>query len=318
MKWVLGILAVVVIAMWVVWFLSVKDLKPMDDAARANAPGEFIELTDGKVHYRWSGPEDGPVVVMVHGFSTPNFIFEQNAELLAGFGHRVLQFDHFGRGWSDRPKVKYDADFYDRELLELVDGLGLEEPFGLVGLSMGGVITPEFTARHPDRVRKLFLFVPAGLEINGADGLTGAILGVPVLGDWMWQIVGRGALLGDPQYDERALDADKRLRGDVTTQMDYRGYFPALLSTMRNLPMSDRDDVFSRVEAAGVPVMAVFGVDDQTVPIASAARLKAAAPDAVVHEVEGGGHGVNYQRHDEIGPMLAGWFDVESETPTPR
>ena len=62
-------------------------------------------------------------------------------------GFRTLRFDHFGRGWSDRPSGKYDVDFYDRALIELLDHVGVDEPFGLAGLSMGGPIVAEFTAR---------------------------------------------------------------------------------------------------------------------------------------------------------------------------
>ncbi|KCZ92987.1 alpha/beta fold hydrolase [Hyphomonas johnsonii] len=283
--------------------------KPLDDAARAEAPGQFLQATDGQLHYQVRGPEDGPVVVMVHGFSTPSFIFEQNAAALAEAGFRVVQFDHFGRGWSDRPDGPYDAAFYDRELMDLLDGLGLTEPVGLVGLSMGGPIVVAFAGTHPARVSEIFLFVPAGLDVAGADSTMAKLVRMPVVGDWIWRVFGRGVLLGDPQYDESGIDPEYRLQGDVRRQMDFKGYRRALLSTLRNFPMTDRARIFDTVaKKTSLPVMAVFGDADATVEVSSAAKLQALIPRAQVRVIKGGTHGLNYQRHTEVDPMLVEWF----------
>lgn len=304
--WAIGIVAALLVGSY--WWAG-KDLKVMDAAARADAPGAFLQVTDGLIHYQARGPEDGNVIVMVHGFSTPSFIFEQNASALVDAGFRVVQYDHFGRGWSDRPEGPYDEDLYDQELMDLLDGLGLIEPVGMVGLSMGGPIVMAFAGRHPERVSRVFLFVPAGLDVKGDSGLGAALLKVPVVGDWIWQVFGRGILLGDPQYDESALSPENRLQGDVTRQMDYRGYGRALLSTLRNFPMSNRQMLFSAVaQKTDTPVMAVFGDEDQTVDISSAAELVALIPGADVRIIEGGTHGLNYQRHEEVNSLLIDWF----------
>ena len=308
MKWIVGFtLALLALAfgtyVWAGW-----SKKPLDLEAQALAPGQFALLGAGQVHYRWDGPENGPIVVMSHGFSTPNFIFEQNAKALADAGFRVLRYDHFGRGWSDRPSLKYDIDFYDRELLDLLRSLQIEEPVGLVGLSMGGPIVAEFAARHPDKVSKVFLFVPAGLDTAGSDGLRASLVKSPVLGDWIWRVFGKSVLLGDPQYDESDLAAENRLAGDVTIQMEYRGYLAALLSSLRHFPMTGREDTFGRLAATGVPVMAVYGRDDPTVLVSSADRLQALIPEAEVRILDDAGHGLNYQRHTEVNPWLIEWF----------
>jgi len=308
MKWLIGILVLLAIALAVPYWLAGRGEVPFDDTARAKAPGQFIDLSAGKIHYMWRGPETGPVIVMAHGFSTPHFIFEQNAASLAANGFRVLQFDHFGRGWSDRPKATYDADFYDRELVELMDGLGLTEPVGLVGLSMGGPITAEFTARRPERVGRLFLFVPAGLETSGQTGTRASLMKAPLIGDWMWQVLARPALLGDPQYDESGLDPMHRLQGDVTEQMKYKGYFPALHSTFRNYPMYDREDIFTRLSETGVPVYAVYGGQDPTVPPENADRLQALIPAAEVRVAVDGDHGLNYKLFEKVNPWLVEFF----------
>ncbi|MEM9226150.1 MAG: alpha/beta hydrolase, partial [Pseudomonadota bacterium] len=271
------------------------------------------ELDAGRIHYRWDGPEDGPVIVMVHGYSTPNFVFHQNVDALTGAGFRVLRYDHFGRGWSDRPRVKYDTEFYDQELLQLLDRLGVIAPIGLVGLSMGGPITAEFTARRPERVRKLFLFVPAGFDVPGGEGVAAALVRTPIIGDWIWRMFGKAILLGS--YEGNVMpEPHRQLAGDVEVQMAYRGYGYALLSSLRHFPMSGREETYQRLGESGVPVRALFGDLDETVLISSADKLSVAVPAAEIEIIEGGTHQVNFQRYDEVNPRLVDWFT--DETPT--
>lgn len=308
MVWGLRVLAMFIVLALGAYLWAEARLKPMNDAARANAPGAFASLTDGQLHYRWDGPEEGPVIVLVHGFSTPNFIYEQNVQALNAAGFRTLRFDHFGRGWSDRPKTRYDVDFYDRTLIELLDHVGIDEPFGLAGLSMGGPIVAEFTARYPDRVNQLVLLVPAGLDTAGADGNSARVLATPLIGDWVWRMFGKSILLGDSQYDEASRAPEDRLQGDVTEQLEYRGYLQALLSTFRHMPMTAREETFQRLAATGVPVLTIYGDADATVLISSAAKLEQLLPDGDIRIVEGGEHGLNYQMHNLVNPWLVDWF----------
>ena len=308
--WTVGLVAAVLLVTY--WWAG-RNLKVLDADARTDAPGAFLEVSDGTLHYLVQGPEDGEIVVMVHGFSTPSFIFEQNAAALVEAGFRVVRYDHFGRGWSDRPKGPYDEAFYDRELMELLDGLGLSEPVRLVGLSMGGPIVMSFAGRHPERVSDIFLLVPAGLDVTGGNTGAAKLVRMPVVGDWIWRVFGRGILLGNSQLDESALDPANRLQGDVARQLDFHGYREALLSTMRHFPMSDRARLFSTVsDKTKIPVVAVFGDADDTIAVSSAAKLVALIPRADVRIIAGGTHGLNYQRHAEINPMLVEWASGEA------
>lgn len=284
--------------------------RELTDQERASkAPGKTLAIEAGTIHYVDRGPQDGPAIVMVHGFSTPHFIFEQNAQAMAEAGYRVIQFDHFGRGWSDRPKADYDIEFYDRELLQVFDALSLTEPLGLIGLSMGGVISAEFAARHPGRVSKLALLVPAGLQTSTApDSLANRLLMTPGVGDWFWRVFGKRILLGRSD-DESVIPASHRLQGELTQQYEYKGYFEALLSSYRHLPLRDRDEAFVRAAQNGIPMLAIFGDADETIPIASADQLASIVPEATIEVIKGGTHGLNFQMFDVVNPLLSGFFD---------
>ena len=308
MKWIFGLIVLMALAMAATGWWAGKDEIALTRAEQEKAPGQFLEASAGRLHYRIDGPADGPVILMVHGYSTPNFIFEQNVEALTAAGFRVVRFDHFGRGWSDRPKGPYTVDFYDREVLDVLDGLGLTQPVAIAGLSMGGPIVSEFAARHPERVSRVALLVPAGLDIAGTDSFSGKLVRVPVFGDWMWRVSAKKILLPDPQYDESMLTPENRLKGDVTEQLKYRGYFPALLSTFRHFPMTGREETFRRLSGTGLPVLAVYGSADETVLISSHDKFRALVPAAETIVIDGGTHGLNYQRHEEVNPALVAFF----------
>jgi pimeloyl-ACP methyl ester carboxylesterase len=134
----------------------------LDAEARSRASGEFVALPDGMVHYEMAGPPGGQTVVLVHGFSIPYYIWDPTFGALVETGLRVLRYDLYGRGYSDRPDTVYDSDLFDRQLLGLLSALDVDRPVNLVGLSMGGPIAVVFTDRHPQMVHKLGLISATG------------------------------------------------------------------------------------------------------------------------------------------------------------
>lgn len=135
----------------------------LDDAARQQAGGSFVRLSDGHVHYEIAGKDSERTIVLVHGFSVPYYLWDQNFNALVAAGFRVLRYDLYGRGYSDRPDVVYDPELFDRQLVELLAALKIQQPVDLVGGSMGGSIVITFADRHPGQVRSISLLDPAYL-----------------------------------------------------------------------------------------------------------------------------------------------------------
>lgn len=274
--------------------------RDLDAAARQSAPGRFVTLGDGVTHYDVAGPEDGARVMLVHGFSVPSYIWDSTATALAAAGFRVARYDTFGRGFSDRPDVAYDDDLFDRQLQQLLDSLAWREPVHLVGLSMGGPVTAGFTARHPERVRSLTLIAPA----SGPPESVPAIFRLPLLGPALWQALAVPGMaegqLGDFVEPARWPEWPGRYR----EQMQYRGFGRALLSTLREQQGVVRDSIFARAGRTGVPTLLVWGTEDRAVPIANAAGVRKAIPQARYHPLENSGHLPHMERADVVNPLL--------------
>src|SRR5438067_3773287 len=100
---------------------SERETLNMDDAARRGVSGSFVRLSDGVTHYQLGGPAAGATLVLIPGFSTPYNVWDPTYDGLTAAGARVLRYELYGRGWSDRPSARYDADFYDRQIVDLLN-----------------------------------------------------------------------------------------------------------------------------------------------------------------------------------------------------
>jgi pimeloyl-ACP methyl ester carboxylesterase len=92
---------------------------------RAASGGQYVTLSEGVTHYELAGATGETTVVLVHGFSVPSFIWDPTFEALKQAGFRVLRYDLFGRGLSDRPRGRYDLERFVRQLAELLRALQL-------------------------------------------------------------------------------------------------------------------------------------------------------------------------------------------------
>jgi pimeloyl-ACP methyl ester carboxylesterase len=61
-----------------------------------------------------------------------------------------------GRGGSEKPASGYSVDQHCRDIVSLLDNLGLERPV-IMGHSLGAFITLAFAAQYPDRVDRAVL-----------------------------------------------------------------------------------------------------------------------------------------------------------------
>src|SRR5574341_102877 len=170
------------------------ETKELNDLTRKDLSGSFIKLPDGVTHYELSNPEQENTVTLVHGFSVPYFIFDPTFEFLTTSGFRVVRYDLFGRGFSDRPYTRYNLDLFIKQLRDLLDALRFTRPVNLIGLSTGGPITAAFTARFPARVSKLVLIDPIGAKPLPFSWIL-KVAAMPVVGEAIISLFGSTGML---------------------------------------------------------------------------------------------------------------------------
>jgi pimeloyl-ACP methyl ester carboxylesterase len=291
----LGLLLAIVAALAFNFTRHDMETADLDDDLRKSAPGQFVKTPAGFVHYQWAGPENGRVVVLVHGFSVPYYLWTGTFEMLADAGFHVLRYDMFGRGLSDRPNVKYDADLFDKQLVDLLDALHVQGKVDLAGASMGGPVIATFACRHPERVRSLAFFDPAYSKGRPVDWK----LKMPLLGDYIMAVdIAPGmpeSQMSDFDHPEKFPDWADRFR----PQMTFKGFRHAILETMRDYLPQDRTQDFACVGAGTIPVLLVWGKDDRAVPFATNEDVRKAIPRAQFLAVNDAAH-LPFLEHPEI------------------
>jgi len=276
-----------------------EESRRIDDASRASAPGQFIDLQHGAVHYRLQGNENAPVVVLVHGFSVPSYTWENNAGFLVENGFRVLSYDLYGRGYSDRPETNYDRALFVDQLSGLLNELGIHDAIHIVGLSMGGAIAAAFAADHPNRVLTVSLVAPFNAPADIGPLMT------PLLGEYIayaFYVPGMPeGQLRDFVVPAGRQDWVRRFR----EQMQYDGFRTAILSTVRHFLQEDPIWDFQSIAADYIPSLLLWGDSDAVFPPEVAERVRTALGETHrFHLVEKGGHAMHYEKPDVINLLL--------------
>lgn len=291
-------------------FPFVNETEDLTDAVRNNAGGSFIRLSDGICHFEFGGLDmplrdysTTDVIVLIHGFSVPYFIWDPTFEFLVRSGFRVLRYDLFGRGLSDRPRVRYDIHLFVRQLKDLLDALGIKEPVHLAGLSMGGPISAAFMDKFPERVKSHILVDPAGAKpIPLSWTLKAAKL--PIVAELVLGLFGGESLVKGIASDFFSSGLIKQFQNNYRIQMRYKGFIRAILSTIRNGMLDSFYETYQRVGKLKKPTLLFWGRNDTTVPFEDSRAILSAISHAEFHPIENCGHIPQYEKPAEFNPIL--------------
>jgi pimeloyl-ACP methyl ester carboxylesterase len=255
------VIAVLILIVWIlaiIPFIRNSEKLELNAASQNKLSGSFVTLSSGKTHYQLDGAAKGKVVILIHGFSVPMYLYDSTFHVLTHAGFRVLRFDLLGRGYSARPKTKYDLGLFVQQTKEIIDSLHLSTPVDLVGTSMGGTIVAGFTNSYPALVRKVVLIDPHAVKKDITP------INIPILGDYyaaaFWMKTLPQSQLSDFYRPERHPD----WAGRYMEQMQYKGFRRAIVSTARNI--LHRDFLTTYQKLRDFPVLLIWGTSDQTIP----------------------------------------------------
>jgi pimeloyl-ACP methyl ester carboxylesterase len=151
-----AILAIVVYGLWT------PDLEHTELERRyvASSP-QRIEVDGLKVHYKETGPQGAPALLLLHGFGSSLQAWD-DWSLKLEQKYRVIRLDLPGFGLTGAsPANDYSEEKDLATLTHFADKLGLEK-FSVMGHSMGGKMAWTLAASQPERVQALVLMAPDG------------------------------------------------------------------------------------------------------------------------------------------------------------
>ncbi|MDP6874871.1 MAG: alpha/beta hydrolase [Alphaproteobacteria bacterium] len=127
--------------------------------------------------YLAAGPEDGPLLIFVHGWPELSISWRHQLPALAAMGFRCLAPDMRGYGRSSVPQRHEDYAQAEivADMIELLDAQGRGQAVW-IGHDWGSPVVWNIASHHPDRVRAVAsLCVPYGILEHGLDSLIGTV-----------------------------------------------------------------------------------------------------------------------------------------------
>ncbi|WP_208560758.1 alpha/beta fold hydrolase [Marinilactibacillus kalidii] len=118
----------------------------------------YIETNGVRLHVAQQGPEDGELVLLLHGFPEFWYGWHHQMAALSEQGYRVWAPDQRGYNRSDKPdEVKaYDMDHLVEDVVGLIKQSGRKKVI-LVGHDWGGIVSWKVAEKHPELIQKMII-----------------------------------------------------------------------------------------------------------------------------------------------------------------
>jgi pimeloyl-ACP methyl ester carboxylesterase len=248
------------------------------------------------------------VLLLIHGMAGSAQTWRAVLPQLAK-KYRVIAPDLLGHGQSSKPRTDYSLGAFAVGLRDLLDELGVESAT-VVGQSLGGGVAMQFLYQHPDYCRRLVLISSGGLGPDvglilrllaapGAEFVMPVIAPSPVLRagnavkSWL-SSAGLRSPRGAEMWSAYSSFGDAETRHaflrTLRSVVDYRGQAVSALNRL-NLRQ-------------GLPILAIWGEEDNIIPVDHAYAALEARPDCRLEILPGVGHFAQVEAPDKVIDLL--------------
>ena len=239
---------------------------------------KFINIDEHKIRYLESENSDNPLV-LIHGLGASAERWEY---VIPHFKKhfRVIVPDLIGFGYSDKPLVDYTTEFFSEFLKKFLEKLEIKNPI-IIGSSLGGQITAEYTLNNNNSVQKLILISPSGVMKHSTPALDAYVM---------------AALYPNHEAAQNAFEmmsgSSKNIDPKIVEGFVKRMRLPnakmAFMSTL--LGLKNSQILTEKLSSINVPTMVVWGELDPVIPIKYADTIVSTIKDCRFYRMDGCGH----------------------------
>jgi 4,5:9,10-diseco-3-hydroxy-5,9,17-trioxoandrosta-1(10),2-diene-4-oate hydrolase len=260
----------------------------------------YVETRVARVHYLQQG--SGMPVVLLAPAASPAAAWDAERAVLAR-SHTVYVVELPGQGETQLhdEHFAFDLPSMTDALGQFLDALHLQSVM-LGGNSWSGGWGLAYAQQHPERVSKLLLLAPSGLD--EPDVWSWEILKQPLVGEALAKLASSRSMV------ESAVRGMLVHKDRVTQQLVDQMWIPGTYrDNVRSMYALERGLDWSITERAlpstRQPTLVLWGDQDTVLPVAQAGRFGDLLPNATVHVLAGCGHALTVDCPDRVGALLA-------------
>jgi pimeloyl-ACP methyl ester carboxylesterase len=286
-KILIGVVAVLAVLLAVNSFVVEGETKP----AEVTVPGgRILHLPGGDMQVLEKGPRDAAPIVLIHCY-TCSIAWWQKMIPLLDRDHRVVAVDLRGFGGSEKPGSGYSIEDQAVFVAEALKRLGVHAAT-VVGQSLGGTVATALSEVPGNYVGRLVIIDQAPEErFSKGIGLAAEVSTAPIIGPALWQVTPDFAIKEGlevafaPGYEvpDEFVEEFNRMTYTSYDSDDGEGNF------------MDEEPLDRRIEKTGIPLLAIFGAEDQIYESKQALAAYAKVPAAQTALIPGAGHSPNVE-----------------------
>ena len=282
---------------------TTKDAEVRDDGAK------LVDTANGTLQVLEEGdPDAGSPIVLIHCYTCSMNWWDDLAPLLAR-DHRVIRVDLLGHGGSDKPGSGYAITDQATAIAEALASLGVVDAT-VVGHSLGGTVATALAEQSPELASRVVIIDQATDDSLEHLSLSERAAHWPVIG----QALSRLAQVGPDsavrsQYEQAFAPGFNISAGfgnsdQVVDDLRAMNYDAFDQSSEAESDYTDERPLDERHTAIGVPLLVIFGAEDQIYDADEALPRYQDVPGGRTELIEGAGHSPNVETPEEVAALI--------------
>jgi len=306
LKVTLGVIAGIVVLLLINALVVSNETKGAylrDDGA------QLIDTSAGTLQVLEQGNPQGSPIVLLHCATCSMEWWDQLAPLLEQ-DHRVIRVDLLGMGGSDKPGSGYSIGNQASAVAEALAKLHILGAT-VVGHSLGGSVAVGLAEQSPQLATRIVIIDQSAEDGFEHESIGERASGWPVIGQALArlvQVAPASAVRGE--YDQAFAPGYNIASGFDNPDQPVDDLRTMTYTSVRGTIDGEEDFVDEspldeRLKTLGVPVLVIFGAEDQIYdPQAAVGRYRQNVPGVQTHLIPGAGHSPNVEKPGLVAPLI--------------